>query len=116
MQHIINHHFLVSISIGVGRRITKGRGISQGGGTNNCRLDHSGGGIRHWSCYSKWSPDNSGGGIGSGGGISHRGGSSQNWSLEGDLVCVSVGGGNGGGDCSLDYCWSGGISYGGGSI
>jgi len=56
------------------------------------------------------------GGGDSGGGVSQRGGSSHNWSPDGDLVCVSVRGGKGGRDCTLDYCWGGGISYGGGGI
>jgi hypothetical protein len=138
--HIVYHHFLVSVSIGVGRRVTKGGGVSQGGGTKDCRLDYSGGGIRHWTCYSKWSFDESGGSNRSGSSISHGGGNSNwsldqsgggngsgssisrgssishgsgnsNWSPDGDLVCVSVRGGKRGGDCRLDYCWSGGVSY-----
>jgi hypothetical protein len=120
--------FLMSVTVGVGWRVTKGGGISQGGCTNNGRLVHCGGGNGSRSSISqrggsKWSLDHSGGGNGSGssvshrGGssVSHRGGSSYNWSPEGDLVCVSVGGGKGGGDCCLYYCWSGGISYRGGS-
>ena len=45
----------------------------------------------------------------SGGGVSQRRGGSYNWSPDGDPVCVSVGGGKGGGcDCR------GGVSYGSG--
>ena len=58
------------------------------------------------------------GGGNSGGGISQRGGCSHNWGPDGNLVCVSVRSGKGGGDCSLDYCWGGGICWdgGGGSV
>jgi hypothetical protein len=50
------------------------------------------------------------GGGDSGGSISQGGCSSHNWSLDGDPVCVSIGGGKGGGDCRSS------ISYGGGCV
>jgi hypothetical protein len=94
--HLANHHFLVSISVSIGGCITKGGGVAQGGGTKNCRLHHSWGGVSH------------------GGGISHWGGSSYHWSPDGKLVGVGVRGGDGGGDGGLEYSWGSGIGYGGG--
>jgi hypothetical protein len=121
--HAAYNHFLVSVSIAVGRCITKGGRVSKRSGANNCRLDHSwgsisrGGSISHGGGISRGGSKSHGSLDYSGGGVGQRGGSSHNWCLEGDLVCVSVRGGNGGGDCCLDYCWSCGISYGGvGSI